>query len=226
MVNVEVRATTALELESASIQAVVFDLGGVLTSGLEEAMKEVLVAHGVSAAPQREVALARWQQLYIHASLGELSAAELWRRLRRDANLGWLPAGQEDEELLSHIHLKEAGIPQTLARLQERYPLGLLSNHVAPWAHALLDRLGLTPFFEVVVISSEVGQRKPAGLVYRLVCEELNVPPGSTVYIADEEEDLLGCQAAGMFPIFIPGEDSQSDVGLEVGHVSDLLDLL
>jgi FMN phosphatase YigB (HAD superfamily) len=77
-----------------------------------------------------------------------------------------------------------------------------------------------------VVISSEIGARKPAHVTYERVCQLLAVAPEQAVYIADEEEDLAGCQAAGMFPIFIAGEDDSSSIGLRIDSLSDLLRLL
>jgi len=117
-------------------------------------------------------------------------------------------------------------MPETLANLKQRYVLGLLTNHVGRWARSLLQRLKLTTFFEVVVISSEIGARKPDAVTYLRTCELLNVSPHCAVYVADEEEDLVGCEAAGMFPVFIPGEDRHSGVGLPIRNVSDLLNWL
>ena len=210
-------------LAVASIQAVVFDLGGVLTTGLREAMGGLLAACGADDERQRERLLSLWGSLYIEASLGRLHPDELWARLTRCADFGLWPVGREETEFLSRIHLREPTIPQTLADLKERYVLGLLSNHVSRWARALLQRLELTPFFEAVVISSEIGARKPDAVTYLRTCELLHVSPHCAVYIADEEEDLVGCEAAGMFPIFIAGEDRHSRVGLPIKTVSDLL---
>ena len=214
------------KLAADSIQAMVFDLGGVLTTGLSEALLAVLADHGVDDPQSREEALACWRPLYIRASLGRMHPDELWRELRGVADLGTLLPGQEDEQLLSHIHLPEASIPHTLARLRERRPLGLLSNHVAPWARALLERFALTPLFEAVVISSEIGLRKPAAATYERVCAMLGVAPQHSVYIADEEEDLVGCQAVGMCPFFVAGQDAESRVGWEIKQLGDLLKLL
>ncbi|MBM4432206.1 MAG: HAD family hydrolase, partial [Chloroflexi bacterium] len=128
-----------------------------------------------------------------------------------------------DDVFLAGVFLREPGVSDTLAALQQRYVLGLLSNHVARWAYALLERFALRPYFAAVVISSKVRARKPDLITYERICQLLSIAPERAVYIADEEEDLVGCQAAGMFPIFVPGEDAHSRVGLPIARLSDLL---
>jgi FMN phosphatase YigB (HAD superfamily) len=214
----------AFQARRRSIEAVIFDLGGVITTGLSEALVEMVEWYGADASPQR--LLSQWGPLYLQASLGRTQPEELWHRLRQDVDLGELPAGHEDEEFLSRIGLREESIPQTLAVLKESYVLGLLSNHVGRWARALLERFALLPSFDVVVISSEIGARKPDLLGYERVCQMLKVAPEKAIYVADEEEDLIACQAVGMFPIFVPGEDAGSTVGLLLENVSDLPRLL
>ena len=64
-----------------------------------------------------------------------------------------------------------------LRELREIYPLGLLSNFThAPAARGLMDHLGLTSFFDVVLISGELGYRKPHPHVFRQLIEALDVP--------------------------------------------------
>jgi len=205
-----------------SIKAVVLDLGGVITTGLGEALDDLLQMYSSHLSPSRGHAHALWASLYIEASLGHISPHELWQRFRRQVDLGSVSAGREDQEFLSRIHLREPDVPATLAALKRRYTVGLLSNHVGSWARALLQRFDLLHLFDGVVISSDIGARKPDPPTYLHICERIQVPPEHAVYVADEEEDLVGCQAVGMFPIFIPGQDASSGVGLSIERLSDL----
>ncbi len=206
-----------------SIEAVVFDLGGVITTGFGAALDDLLQTYASRLGPAGDRARALWGSLYIEASLGRITPDDLWQRFRHEVDLGSLSAGQEDQEFLSRIQLREADVGATLAALRGRYTVGLLSNHVDSWARALLQRFDLLPLFDGVVISSEIGARKPDPRTYLCICEQIQVPPERAVYVADEEEDLAGCQAVGMFPVFISGEDASSRVGLSIGRVSDLV---
>jgi putative hydrolase of the HAD superfamily len=104
---------------------------------------------------------------------------------------------------LEYCHLVP-GTEEMLATLKTRYPLGLLSNFThPPAAQAILDGLGITPFFDVVLISGEVGYRKPHELVFRLLLERLGVEPGELAYVGDDPEpDIDGAWSIGIQPVW------------------------
>lgn len=96
------------------------------------------------------------------------------------------------------------GTKEMLGTLKERYPLGLLSNFTHPSAaRAILDALEITACFEVVLISGEVGYRKPHASVFRLLVEKLGVAPEQLLYIGDDPEpDIDGACSAGLQPVW------------------------
>ncbi len=63
----------------------------------------------------------------------------------------------------------------------------------------LLKRLGLTPFFDAVVTSSEVGVEKPDGRIFTEALRRLEVEPGEALHVGDSPlDDVEGAIAAGM----------------------------
>ena len=208
------------------LQAVVFDLGGVIASDMEAALHDLVDTYSGRGAISPAALHVVWYPLYREATLGCLHPDELWRAFRRKIMLPRLPHGEEDKALLSRIEMREPSIPQTIGSLKGSYQVGLLSNYVGRWARTLLTRFAVMSLFDVVVISSEVGVRKPAALIYRQTCEELGVPPSRAAHIGDEEEDMVGAEAVGMLPVFIPGQDSSSSVGLQLHRIADLPMLL
>ena len=206
------------------IRAVIFDLSGVITVDMGKGLSKLNALFGTHVPEWRLAEI--WRPLYISASLGQISADELWDRLRQGLAPGSASSGKEEATWLAGITLREPDVADTLAQLRKEYALGLMSNHVGRWARALLDRYDLTRYLDAVLISSDVGVRKPDPLPLRLICELMRVAPPEAVYVADEEEDLEAAQALGMFPIFIPGEDASSRIGLQIEAVSDLLRVL
>ena len=104
---------------------------------------------------------------------------------------------------LDHAEL----LPDTLtmlATLQGRYRLGLLSNLThAPAARQIMDHLGLTTFFDVVLISGELGYRKPHPQVFQHLTAQFAVPTTSIAFVGDDvEADIHGAQQAGLQPIW------------------------
>jgi len=207
------------------IEAVVFDLGGVIATDMVDALDWLWRVHGRRSRTSRERLKVLWRPLYIEATLGRISPDQLWERLRRDAPLA-LPPGQEEAAFLTAIGLRDSSIAPTMAALRGKYKVGLLSNYVGRWARALLERFELSPMLDAVLISSDLGARKPDLITYQSICRLLNVAPQRAIYIADEEGDLVGAAAAGMVPIFVPGEDSFSRIGLAISRAADLLTLL
>jgi epoxide hydrolase-like predicted phosphatase len=52
--------------------------------------------------------------------------------------------------------------------------------------------------FDVVVISGEVGMRKPEARIYQLAAERLGVAPEACVFVDDLAPNIRGAQAVGM----------------------------
>jgi len=91
-----------------------------------------------------------------------------------------------------------------LMALKGRYRLGLLSNFThAPAAKAILDRLGVTPFLEVTVISGEIGYRKPHAQAFDVLSERFGVPRDRIAFVGDDlDNDVHGARQAGLLPIW------------------------
>jgi putative hydrolase of the HAD superfamily len=96
------------------------------------------------------------------------------------------------------------GTLEILRALKGQYRLGLLSNFThPPAARIIIDWLGLTHFFDVVLISGELGYRKPHPLVFRQLIEHLGVRKDQILYIGDDPEpDIIGAGQAGLKPVW------------------------
>jgi putative hydrolase of the HAD superfamily len=96
------------------------------------------------------------------------------------------------------------GTLKILRILRGHYRLGLLSNFIhPPAARGIIDWLGLTPFFEVVLISGELGYRKPHPMVFRQLIERFGVRKDQVLYIGDDPEpDIIGAEQAGVKPVW------------------------
>ena len=203
------------------ITTIVLDFNGVIASDINTAARSLGEFWGMPLSPVE--AYARWRPLYLKASLGQIPVEQFWKELR--ASFGLAPAYSREEEArwLSSIVPLEADVARTLARFGGRYTLGLLSNYVGSWARTLLAKWGLTDIFRGILISSDMGVRKPDLAAYQEICRMLEVRPEAAVYVADEEEDVVAAERVGMFPVFIPGEDRESSVETKIKGLSDLI---
>lgn len=186
------------------IDAVVFDYGGVLTTPIGDSIAAWLEADGIRPA-SFSAALKEWlgrraeDGTPIHRlETGELSAQEfgavLAARLTTFDGTPVDPTGvvhrlfagmRADEpmyELVADLHA--AGVRTAL-----------LSNS---WGNTY-PRERLTALMDVMVISGEVGLRKPGPEIYRITLERLGIAdPATAVFIDDAEPNVIGAAAVGM----------------------------
>ncbi len=115
---------------------------------------------------------------------------------------------------------RPAGRREVVESLRSRYQVGLVSNFDhAPTARHLLEREGLDAMMETVVISDEVGTRKPGTRIFELACAELSVPSEHCVYVGDSyDADVVGASAAGMRSVWLT--DDASTGTLQSGSIS------
>jgi len=95
------------------------------------------------------------------------------------------------------------GTKEMLSCLRDVYRLGLLTNFThGPAVRNIINKLGLSPFFDVVLISGELGYRKPHPFVFHQLIEQLGVRNDQILYVGDDPEpDITGAQKAGLQPV-------------------------
>ncbi len=97
------------------------------------------------------------------------------------------------------------GTKEILGKVRPVYRLGMLSNFThGPAARRIIEQLGLTTLFDVILISGELGFRKPNPLVFQELCAHLEVVETQIAYVGDDPEaDILGALNAGIQPVWV-----------------------
>ena len=73
-----------------------------------------------------------------------------------------------------------------------------------PHVHCRLRELGLTQYFDAVVVSGEVGSKKPDSGIFSLALNKIGMVAEDVAFIGDSvEDDIVGAKAIGMTPILI-----------------------
>jgi putative hydrolase of the HAD superfamily len=96
------------------------------------------------------------------------------------------------------------GTPDLLSNLSSRYRLGLLSNFThGPAARSIIERTGISHLFDVILISGELGYRKPSPFVFRELVQQLGVDGRDAIYVGDDPQpDIHGAWRAGIQPVW------------------------
>jgi len=98
---------------------------------------------------------------------------------------------------------------RTLKTLLERgYALGLISNFTyAPVIYAGLQKLNLNQYFNAILVSEDVGWRKPHPRIFKEALKRLDKKAKQTVFLGDSPvEDIQGAKDVGMRTVFIPSQ--------------------
>ncbi len=107
----------------------------------------------------------------------------------------------------AHISL-DPEAHHVLHTLHRSKKLALVSNFDhPPHVHSVLNTLGLTPHFDSVVISAEVGIKKPDPRIFDSALEQTRMKPEEVIYVGDTEDDIIAARAAGLVPILIQREN-------------------
>lgn len=120
--------------------------------------------------------------------------------------------------------------PDTLATLEAlkgKYRLGIISD-TWPSIVPVLERFGLSRFFDCATYSYTLGVYKPHPRMYQDALAQMGLPPEETVFIDDFPGNLEGARRAGVQPVLIqakPGAEDTEDM-VKIKSISGLLDVL
>lgn len=110
----------------------------------------------------------------------------------------FLDAFIEDVRMEDHV-------PPLLFGLKEKYKLGLVSNFAYPpgfWR--VLHRFNLHRFFRSVVVSGELGLRKPHPKIFQKALEALEVEGAEAVFVGDSlKADIFGAKRMGLKTVLV-----------------------
>ena len=109
------------------------------------------------------------------------------------------------------------GAIETLDWLRVRgVRLGLMTNGGGPAQRAQIERFGLAPYFEHIVIEGEFGCGKPDRRVFETLLVALRVKPRETWAVGDNiEVDVFGAMDVGLHGIWVDATGRDLPAGAE-----------
>lgn len=190
---------------SSDLRALVVDWGGVLTGSVDSGVQKFLDSETFDLGAY-EAVMGRWfgeigrieaRMNPIHAlERGELSGPDFEQQLAREmseiSGVQYDAAGllQRMFQHFEHAHEMYA----LVRRAKERgIATALLSNS---WANDY-PREMWQDMFDVVVISGEVGLRKPEPEIFHLTTDRLGLQPGQCVFVDDLKHNIAAAVALG-----------------------------
>ncbi len=198
------------------IEAVLWDIGGVLTASPFEAFNRFEAANGLPRDFIRGINATNpetnaWAQF--ESNQVDIDAFDALFRAETAA-LGHPVNGKRVIEILSGA--PRPRMIEALRSCNGHFRVGAITNNMKPTSDgqpavedskraALMEKA--MSLFEVIVESSVEGVRKPDPAIYRIACERLGVVPARAVFLDDLGINLKPARAMGMHTIKVLNEN-------------------
>jgi putative hydrolase of the HAD superfamily len=222
------------------IDGIVFDAVGTLIDpypSVAEVYAEAARRQGVHI--ERAVVKSRFHQYFRNDEVDEMrgplatdepSEFRRWRRIVSNVLPEVPDPDRAFEELWDHFGRSEAwrcfpDVAPVLDRLEAKeIPIRIASNFDAR-LRGVVSGLGeLSCCAAPLIISSEVGFRKPHPAFYRAACDSLGLPPDRVLCVGDDlENDVVGARRAGLRGLLV---DRHAKRPADTPSVPDLASLL
>ena len=101
----------------------------------------------------------------------------------------------------------------TLKKLEKNgYRMGLISNAGDDQdVHQLVQRFGISPYFDFILTSAACSYRKPHPRIFELAIANWYFLPSETVMVGDNlDADIRGAKSAGLYGVWISRRAGQS----------------
>jgi putative hydrolase of the HAD superfamily len=192
-----------------TIQAVVFDIGGVL---------EITPDLGVTEAWESRLGLdpgeldTRMRDIWRGGSIGTVSERGVHQAVTERLGLDERQAA----EFMADIWREYLGTANTelieyARQLRPRFRTGILSNSFVGARQREQAAYGFEELVDEIIYSHECGMSKPDPGIYALTCERLRVEPARLVFLDDSERCVEGARQAGIHAVLY--QDNAQAVG-------------
>jgi putative hydrolase of the HAD superfamily len=221
-------------------RAVLFDLDDTLLdhSGIQRTLAlQLRQRHRVFAAADPEalaqLSMRLLDELWPRVLAGAMTLHEA-RTQRYRRMLQTFGEADDDAETLAHWHARayieaETVVPGALALVEAARARGLrlaiVSNNTRAEQQRKLDRHGLAPHFEALVVAADHGIAKPQPRLFHLALEALGVAAADSVMVGDSWPlDIEGARAAGIRAVWFNRHGEQPSGDPSVAQLSSFDD--
>jgi putative hydrolase of the HAD superfamily len=188
-------------------------------------LHELLRAHApaVTLPACYDALLASWQEAERQRAIDhrEVAAPERFRDFFARLELAPAPAVAQalidaHRAALAAAATFPAHYGPLLRRLARDHRLAVVSNFdYSPTALAILESAGVRDVFSAIVVSDQVGWRKPRPDIFRYALDATGADPARTLFVGDKAElDVAGAHRVGMDAAWINPEREALPAGI------------
>lgn len=188
------------------IQAVIFDIGGVLVrTASQRSRREWETRLGLAERAAERLVFN--SEMGTQAQSGAISDEALWSWVGQQLQLDAATLADFRRDFWAGDELDTA-LVDFIRRLRPRYQTAVISNATDALHQALAHKFQIADAFDLIVGSATEKVMKPDPEIYRRTLTRLGRAPQETVFIDDFAHNVAAARALGMFAIhFRPDTD-------------------
>jgi epoxide hydrolase-like predicted phosphatase len=204
-------------MTTAPIQAVIFDMGGVLLRTRNRASRERLATRYHKTYDEIN-SLVFDHETAVRATVGEITEAEHWQEVGRILGID----GQELKDFEDTFWADDAFDYDLLAFIRSLRPAvktALLSNAWDGARESVNGKYHFLDAFDDVIFSAEIHQAKPDPRIYQLALQRLGVAPSQAIFVDDFSQNINAANALGIHGVlFLNSQQATADVRALLNH--------
>lgn len=179
------------------IKAIAFDFWGVFAE-INPPMYGYMRQHNISSKKySREI-----HEFIVEHDLGKLTEQQFLQKCSEIIGI------EIPYPLCKHVFengsLNE-NLISIIKKLKEKYKIALLSNNNKEYCEEYLFKPKLDKLFDTLVISYQVGYRKPSPEIYKILIKKLGFKPEEILFVDDDPVKLPAAEKQGIKTVLYEG---------------------
>ena len=121
------------------------------------------------------------------------------------------------------------GVKEMLAELKKKYKLAVVANAITNVSRLALEKLDLAKYFDYIVLSRDLGVRKPDLEIFVYALRSMWIKGSETIHVGDSlTDDVQGGKNAGMKTVWIKGDEETTNIHPDfvISKITELPSLL
>ncbi|KPL00227.1 MAG: hypothetical protein AMJ91_05035 [candidate division Zixibacteria bacterium SM23_73_3] len=178
------------------IKNIIFDLGGVLMTDVPLVKIARDLSVRFSRSEDKIHSYLYPNEHWTRLTLGKISENEYWDHFLKASKVK-----VDREELKDRVRSELRPIEKNveiLPLLKSQYKLTVLSNHSREWSEFMREEFDFFNYFDQIIISCDVGLRKPDPRIYQLTVKRLESKPEECLFIDDKKRNTEGAESCGI----------------------------
>jgi putative hydrolase of the HAD superfamily len=185
-----------LEHDQMTIQAIVFDIGGVLEltpdPGLDKKWEQKLNL-------KQDELNQRLGEVWRGGSVGTITIQQVHQNIGEIMN--W--SKEQVNEFMADIWKEYLGtlnveLAEYFRSLRPKYKTAIISNSFVGAREKEAEHYQFDSICDFIIYSHEVGLRKPDHKIFSLACEQLGLQPYEIIFVDDHKEVYASAEEMGM----------------------------